>query len=112
MTIRPLLPLPEPRSPSESAIAAARAVDPTALAVVLSLAAVTDPLLVAARTGIEVAGLRRERRRAMIEASHDVSAAQDWARAAATSIPHTELLRRRFPPHGDRAAWVRSGGAA
>ena len=35
-----------------------------------------------------------------------------WRRTAASHVPHDELLRRRYPPNGDRDEWVRTGGAA
>lgn len=103
--------LPAPRTPSDAALAAVRDVDPIALAVVLSQLAVCHPIAVAARTGIEVAALRVQRRRALIEASHDVRAAADWGKRALEPSAD-QLRRRRYPPNGDPQEWVRNGGAA
>jgi hypothetical protein len=48
------------------------------------------------------------------EASLDVHGAVPrgyWSRAAARPS-HEEILRRRYPPNGDRDEWVQTGGAA
>lgn len=56
----------------------ADAIDPATLACVLSLLHPTDPLLVAARAGVEVNDMRSDRRRAMKEASRDVAPRRRW----------------------------------
>ena len=104
------------------------------LGVLLSLLPHRHVLLVAARAGVEVNDLRREHRRAMVEASHAIAGLYAALRARAEAggtevvqpgvgterrglpgewfVPYDELLRRRFPPEGDVEAWILSGGTA
>lgn len=82
--------------------------DPAVVATALSLLPPADPVLVAARVGVEVADLRLERRRAMREASQAISRALDWRQYANRRVPHNELQRRRGvevgPDGGRRSA--------
>jgi hypothetical protein len=74
---------------------AADELDPTALAVMLSLLPVLHPLLVAARLGVEVAEARNARRRALRDASHDVAGHPAWRGYADRRVTYEELQRRR-----------------
>ncbi|WP_226358782.1 hypothetical protein [Pseudonocardia sp. ICBG601] len=79
-------------------------VDPAVLAAVLGRAQPTAPLLVAARVGVEVADLRHARWVALRDASKQVSVAYTAA-GLARQPSLAELMRRRYPPHGDPARW-------
>lgn len=71
--------------------------DPVLLAVTLSLLPAGHPLLAAARAGLEVHELRRARRRALRDASHDIASA--WPRDLGHRwVPHDEIARRRAEP--------------
>lgn len=69
--------------------------DPVAFAAWLSQLPEDHPMLVAARAAVEVADLRRDRARAMREASHAVAGALDWRRVADEFVSFAELQRRR-----------------
>ncbi|WP_075334902.1 hypothetical protein [Pseudonocardia sp. Ae717_Ps2] len=86
-------------------------VDPTVLAAVLGRSQPTAPLLVAARVGVEVADLRHAHWIALREASKAMSAA--YAEAGLARQPSlAELMRRRYPPHGDIDEWIHGQAAA
>ncbi len=85
-------------------------VDPAVLAAVLGRAQPTAPLLVAARVGVEVADLRHARWVALRDASKQVSVAYTAA-GLARQPSLAELMRRRYPPHGDPARWARGDAA-
>lgn len=87
-------------------------IDPLLLGALLSLLPLAHPLAVAARAGLEVGDLQRDAAAADKEAAMAVSAAMDWSRYATGRVTWSELERRRYPPHGDRSDWVRTGGAA
>lgn len=75
--------------------------DPVTLGVALVQLGERDPdhpLIIAIRCAVEVIDLRRQWRRALREASHDVAGATDWRRVALDHVPHTELQRRRAQP--------------
>ena len=93
-------------------LAAVLALDGVSLAVLLSVLPVDHELVAAARVGVVVADLRREQQAAMVAASHAVAGSMDWRRYVDERVTHDDLLRRRYPPVGDRGEWVRTGGAA
>lgn len=74
------------------------AFDPVRLAAGLSLLDATDPLLIAARVGVEVGDLRRAHRRALVEASHDIAGAPVLRGYSTRHVPFEELQRRRAVP--------------
>ncbi|WP_226358685.1 hypothetical protein [Pseudonocardia sp. ICBG601] len=84
--------------------------DPAVLAAVLGRAQPTAPLLVAARLGVEVADLRHAHATALRDASKQVSVAYTAA-GLARQPSWAELMRRRYPPHGDRPGWARGDAA-
>ncbi|WP_226351891.1 MULTISPECIES: hypothetical protein [unclassified Pseudonocardia] len=79
--------------------------DPAVLAAVLGRAQPTAPLLVAARVGVEVADLRHAHLTALRDASTQVSVAYTAA-GLARQPSWAELMRRRYPPHGDPTDWA------
>ncbi|MBN9754985.1 hypothetical protein Ae706Ps2_6559 [Pseudonocardia sp. Ae706_Ps2] len=86
-------------------------VDPVVLASVLGRSQPTAPLLVAARVGVEVADLRHAHWIALRDASKAMSAA--YAEAGLARQPSlAELMRRRYPPHGDIDEWIHGQAAA
>ncbi|WP_226353031.1 hypothetical protein [Pseudonocardia sp. ICBG601] len=84
--------------------------DPAVLAAVLGRAQPTAPLLVAARVGVEVADLRHAHWVALRDASKQVSVAYTAA-GLAQQPSLAELMRRRYPPHGDPTRWARGDAA-
>ncbi|WP_226351966.1 hypothetical protein [Pseudonocardia sp. ICBG601] len=85
-------------------------VDPAVLAAVLGRAQPTAPLLVAARIGVEVADLRHAHWTALRDASKQVSVTYTAA-GLARQPSLAELMRRRYPPHGDPTRWARGDAA-
>lgn len=73
-------------------------INPVQFAAWLSTLPEGHPMQVAARVAVEVAELRRDRRRALRDASLDVAGSMDWARYAAGRVPLEELQRRRAVP--------------
>ena len=69
--------------------------DPVAFAAWLSQLPEDHPMLVAARAGVEVADLRRDRAGALREASHAIAGTLDWRRVADQHVTYDELQRRR-----------------
>ncbi|WP_226360913.1 hypothetical protein [Pseudonocardia sp. ICBG1142] len=84
--------------------------DPAVLAAVLGRAQPTAPLLVAARVGVEIADLRHAHATALRDSSHAISIAYTAA-GLAHQPSWVELMRRRYPPHGDRSRWTRGDAA-
>lgn len=77
--------------------------DPVQLAVELSQ--LPPELIIAARVGLEVAAAR-----AGITYLHDDVLDGRWHRNNVLNMP-TELMKRRWPPTGNRDLWVRFGPA-
>lgn len=107
------LALPEPRPATAAELAAVGEVNPVALAAALGLCRHTDPLLIAARTGLAIARLRAEHREALAESSKAISVA--YRRAGLARRPSlAEIERHRWAPTGRREDWIthQQGGAA
>ncbi|WP_226363376.1 hypothetical protein [Pseudonocardia sp. ICBG1142] len=107
------LPVPVPRlseTDRADALEVISFLDPAVLAAVLGRAQPTSPLLVAARVGVEVADLRHAHATALRDASTAISAAYTAA-GLAHQPSHAELLRRRYPPHGDPTTWAHGNAA-
>lgn len=84
------------------------ALDAVTLGVTLSLLPADHVLVVAARSGLEVGELRHQAAVDDKAAAVAISEAADWRRLA-YQPSHAELVRRRFPPDGDREQWTKFG---
>ncbi|WP_226363365.1 hypothetical protein [Pseudonocardia sp. ICBG1142] len=105
------VPIPRLSAPDRAeALEVISFVDPAVLAAVLGRAQPSAPLLVAARVGVEVADLRHAHWTALRDASKQVSAAYRAA-GLARQPSLAELMRRRYPPHGDPADWAARAAA-
>lgn len=73
---------------------------PEQLAILLSLLPANDPLVVAARLGLEMGELRAQHRGHIREAGHDVHGGKRmaWRDLATNHVPFDELQRRRAVP--------------
>lgn len=71
---------------------------PAALGAALSVLRLTDPHLVAARLGVEVAEARHQQRLEHHQISRQISAGTDWRRVAAQHVTHEDMTARRAQP--------------